>query len=130
MKQICVALLLLAPAPATLAQQVEDLGPSMMERGAELFFRGLREEIGPALDELQELADGFGPAMGSFLEEMGPALGEIIDEVRDWTAYHPPEILPNGDIIIRRRDPIEPEPDPEIGPDTLPSQEPDTAIDL
>ena len=35
--------------------------------------------------------------------EMGPALAEIADKVEDWSRYEAPEILPNGDIIIRRK---------------------------
>jgi hypothetical protein len=103
----------------------EGNGRSMMERGAELFFRGLREEVGPALGDLQALAELAGPAMRSFVEEMGPALGEIIGEVRDWTRYSPPELLPNGDIIIRRR------PDPPPDPDAVPgARAPEGAVDL
>ena len=75
----------------------------MMERGAELFFEGLRRELGPALEDLEEMTREIGPAMRSFIEEMGPAFGDIIDEVKDWTVYEPPEILPNGDIIIRKK---------------------------
>ncbi len=81
----------------------DEAGRSLMERGAELFFEGLRQEMEPALDNLRGLADEFGPAMQDFLVEMGPALAEIAREVQDWAAYEPPEILPNGDIIIRKK---------------------------
>ena len=114
---IAVVALVLAAGPAV--AQEED-GRSMMQRGAELFFRGLRDEIGPALGDLQALAEQAGPAMRSFVEEMGPALGEIIAEVKDWSRYEPPEILPNGDIIIRRK--VAP------APEEAPGQE--DAIDL
>ena len=99
------AVSLAAPLPA------QDLGRSLMERGAELFLEGLQKEMAPALDDLRGLADELGPAMQGFIGEMGPALGDILAEVKDWSRYHPPEILPNGDIIIRRkRDPIEDKP--------------------
>ena len=95
----------------------------MMERGAELFFEGLRRELGPALEDIEEMTRDFGPAMRSFIEEMGPAFGDIIDEVKDWTVYEPPEILPNGDIIIRRRptpeEPAPEEPAPEDSQDPI-----------
>ena len=74
-----------------------------MEQGLELFFEGLREEMAPALDDLQQLADDFAPAMEGFLSEMGPALAKIADEVDDWSTYEMPEVLPNGDIIIRKK---------------------------
>lgn len=83
----------------------EDSGKSLMEQGAELFFEGLREEMEPALDDLLGLAQQFGPAMQSFFEEMGPALAELAGEIKDWSAYEAPEMLPNGDIIIRKKPP-------------------------
>ena len=113
------------------AETADDQGGSDITRGVELFFKGLREELGPALDDLNEMAGEFGPAMRSFIAEMGPALGDVIEEVKDWSRYDPPEILPNGDIVIRRRpDPV-PESAPE--PDTLPvpkQADPADSIDI
>ncbi len=111
--------LALVAAPA-LAQ--EDEGRSLMERGAEMFLEGLRRELEPALEDLRGMAGEYGPSMRSFFEEMGPAFMALLDEVKDWSRYEPPEILPNGDIIIRRKpDPdAEPSPDPQQAPDVLP----------
>lgn len=91
------------------AQAEEDTGKSLMEQGAELFFEGLRKEMEPALEDLQGLVSQFGPAMQSFFEEMGPALAELAGEIEDWSAYEAPEILPNGDIIIRKKPEDQPE---------------------
>lgn len=91
---------------------------SLMEQGAELFFEGLRQEMEPALDNLRMMAEEFGPSMLSFFEEMGPALADLVDEVQDWSAYEPPEMLPNGDIILRKK--VRPEPEPDTGPEDLP----------
>ena len=91
----------LAAAPAH-AQDGDD-GLSLMERGAQLFMEGILKEMEPAIEEFQGLADDIGPALQQFAQEMGPRLGEILDQVEDWSAYEPPEILPNGDIIIRRK---------------------------
>ncbi len=66
-------------------------------------MEGLRQEMEPALDEFLGLADQFGPAMQSFLQEMGPALAELAAKVEDWSVYEAPEILPNGDIILRKK---------------------------
>jgi hypothetical protein len=85
------------------AQAEEETGKSLMEQGAELFFEGLRQEMEPALEDLQGLVTQFGPAMQSFFEQMGPALAELAGEIEDWSAYEAPEILPNGDIIIRKK---------------------------
>ncbi len=80
-----------------------DNGGSLMERGAELFLRGLRDEMAPALEGIQELMGEIGPSMGEFLSTMGPALADIAAKVEDWSTYELPEMLPNGDIIIRKK---------------------------
>lgn len=67
-------------------------GFSLLEEGTKLLLRGLMAEMEPALRELQ-------------------------DALQDLDAYHPPEVLPNGDIIIRRKIHPAPEPGPEIGPE-------------
>ncbi len=82
MKQIAplglCALLLVTPAQA----QDSDLkdGMDLMSQGTRLLLRGLMGEIEPALRELE-------------------------GALQDLNAYHAPEILPNGDILIRRKDP-------------------------
>lgn len=84
------------------ASAEEDRGLSIMERGAQMFFDGLMKEMEPAIEELSGLADQMGPALRDFATEMGPKLTELFDQVEDWSVYQSPEILPNGDIIIRR----------------------------
>ncbi len=73
-----------------------DEGLSLMEQGAKMLFRGLMTEMEPALKDLKGLA-----------EEMGPGLAELQGLIGDFTNYHAPEVLPNGDIIIRRKTPLE-----------------------
>lgn len=113
MKRMALILGLLIAAPV--AAQESD-GPSLMERGAQLFLEGLLKEVEPMTDELGKLLDEAGPAMQSFVEKMGPALSELMQDVEDWSAYEPPEVLPNGDIIIRRKQsaPEEALPDGEV----------------
>ena len=121
-----IAPLLLAlclTSPAT-AQETDDEGYSLMERGVEMFLRGLRDEMDPALEGLQEFALEMGPSLRQFVQEMGPALSDLADQVKDWSVYHPPEILPNGDIILRKRTPEENLPAPPVVPES------DDAIDL
>ncbi|MBU3034959.1 hypothetical protein OMR53_04850 [Tritonibacter mobilis] len=98
-----------------------DEGPTLMDRGMELFFEGLRREMEPTLEEAARLFAEIGPSMRSFLTEMGPALADIADQVEDWSVYEMPEILPNGDIIIRRKDPQ---------PETTPKATEDGSIEL
>jgi len=99
MKQMSAALLALAltaaplsaqNAPAEGSEDVEE-GFSLLEEGTRLLLRGLMSEMEPALRELQ-------------------------GALQNLDAYHAPEVLPNGDIIIRRKAPLEPEDDSGIGP--------------
>ena len=107
---IPIAVAVSLAATPVLAQEQDD--KSLMEQGMELFFEGLREEMSPALRDLQGLVSEYGPPMRRFLAEMGPAMMSILEDVEDWTRYEAPEILPNGDIIIRRK----PDPEPETEP--------------
>lgn len=75
------------PLRAETPREMEE-GMDLLSRGAQLFLRGLIAEMGPALEQMQE------------------KLGSINN-------YHPPELLPNGDIIIRRKTPAEMAPPPE-----------------
>ena len=110
MKQpVLAASLALALTTPAIAQE-EDRALSLMEEGARLFFRGILQEIEPALDEMQDLSDDLRPALRDFAATMGPALQDLLSEVEDWSVYHPPEMLPNGDIILRRKTPKDPAP--------------------
>lgn len=80
---------------------------SLIEDGARLLFEGLRRELGPALEGLRDRAEEMEPALRDFAEQMGPALRDLMSKIGDLSAYHPPEVLPNGDIILRRKTPEE-----------------------
>jgi len=77
---VCLAV----PAAAQEESPAPGEGLGLMERGTRLFLEGLMREFGSAVEGLEEA-------------------------LRDLSAYHPPEVLPNGDIIIRRRTPLVPE---------------------
>lgn len=110
LRRALILLVLLAPTPGH--AQADDPAPGMgegfnlIEEGARLILRGLRDEIDPALREL----DGLRAELEGALAGLG-----------DLSGYHPPEVLPNGDILIRRRrpaaagDPSLPPPDPPHG---------------
>lgn len=92
---LCVALL----APPVFAEETPEAegdlsdmreGFSLLEEGTRLLLRGL-------------------------LSEMEPALRDLQGALRDLDAYHPPEVLPNGDIIIRRKEPLTPDVEDGIG---------------
>ena len=108
MKQIFVTLIALHLAAQPLAAQDSD-GPSLMERGAQQFLEGLMQEMEPAFQGMRQ-----------FMEEMGPAMTELLGEIKDWSVYEPPEVVENGDIIIRRK------PDAPEMPETAPATPPET----
>ena len=108
---------LAAPLSAQSKEAVDP--PSLMERGIELFLEGLLDEIDPALRDMEQFADEMQPRLREFLEEMGPALDGVLSQIEDWSLYHPPEVLDNGDILLRRKMPDE-MPRPDAGPQDTP----------
>ena len=104
MKKLILIATLGLTSPA-FAQDQSDDSLSLMERGAQMLLEGLMREMEPALEDLQGLAEEFGPALQDFTAQMGPALRGLLEDVEDWSVYEPPEILDNGDIIIRRKPP-------------------------
>lgn len=80
----------------------------------ERMLRGFMTEVEP---QMRELERGF--------EALEPELQGFLERLRGMTQYHPPEVLPNGDILIRRRDAEEQTPD---APDQAPL--PDTPFEL
>lgn len=81
----------------------EDQENNLMQEGLSLFLEGLSKEFKPALEDFADFAIELGPEIGAFIEHIGPDLRGLLDEVQDWTAYEAPEILPNGDIILRKK---------------------------
>lgn len=102
----------LVAAPPVWAQE-EDQGRSLMEQGAQMFMEGIMREMEPALKDLEGLAQEMQPALRNFVDEMGPAFAELMGQIDDLSNYHAPEMMPNGDIIIRRKTPLEEEIDPD-----------------
>jgi hypothetical protein len=86
-----VAALWLAALPAAAQESETEEGRDLLSEGTRMLLEGL-------------------------LGQMEPALRELQGALRELDAYHPPEILPNGDILIRRKTPGEmetPRPAPE-----------------
>lgn len=108
---LLVSLLLAFPVAAQ--EQPPKEGLSLMQEGARLFMRGILDEMEPALDDLRGLSAEMEPALRQFVQDMAPALQDLMGKIDDITRYHPPEILPNGDIIMRRK----PEPSEPVDPD-------------
>lgn len=79
-------------------------GFDLIEEGAKLLLRGLTDEIEPLMEDL---AIEMEPKLRAFAEDLMPMLEEFSDLIGDLDLYHPPEKLPNGDIILRRKTPLE-----------------------
>lgn len=66
------------------------------------------EQGGDMREGLDLMQEGMRLLMDGMMAEVAPTLDELRGAFRDLGAYHPPEILPNGDILIRRRVPLDP----------------------
>ena len=108
-----LAFVLALPATAQDAaqEQPEQDERSFMQRGFEMFFEGLSNEVEPLKDDLNQLSDSLEPSLQALIEEFGPALRDLADKIDDATPYEEPKVLPNGDIIIRRKDDAAPNTD-------------------
>ena len=82
-------------------------GFSLIEEGAKLFLKGLMQEVEPAMKDLRGLAEEMEPGLRKFVDEMGPAFADLFAKVDDISSYHAPEMMPNGDIIMRKKTPDE-----------------------
>ena len=106
MKHVLILLATLAILFPVSAQDAEtgeiDEGFSLMEEGAKLLFRGIISEMEPTIDEFSGLATDLEPTLETLATEMGPALIELFQTLDSVRHYEAPELLPNGDIIIRR----------------------------
>lgn len=75
------------PAPGDIEE-----GKGLLRDGARLLFRGLMGQMDPALRD-------FGATVG----ELEPMLRDLAAMMGDLNLYQAPVILPNGDILIRRK---------------------------
>ena len=108
MKQFVIssvsAMLLTAPVAAqtddTTADrsQIEE-GVDLLSEGARRLMEGLMGEVEPRMRDLAEALQDWN-FEGLTIDDLG--------------AYHPPEMLPNGDIIIRRKTPRDTPMDDEV----------------
>ena len=80
-----VAGLGIAPAYGGPKDSGDDTGDRPLYEELDRAFRGLMEKMKPALDELLDTL-------------------EVLEDIDSIEHYERPEILPNGDIIIRRRE--------------------------
>jgi hypothetical protein len=103
MKRALLPLLFCLSVAPALAQDTSptppgnvDEGVSLMQEGAKLLLKGLMSNMEPAMQD-----------MGRALSELQPAMTDLLAMMGDVTKYHAPEMLENGDIIIRHKTPAE-----------------------
>ncbi len=60
-------------------------------------------EEGDMREGLDLLGEGTRLLLEGLMAEMEPALKGFAESLRGIEGYHAPEVLPNGDIIIRRK---------------------------
>ncbi len=115
----------LAAAPALAQEAAEE--PSLFQRGTELMFRGLLEEMAPPLEELAQLTGQAAPVIEALVDEFGPAIAEVASQIDSITYYEAPAIQPNGDVLMRRRADapayVPPAPAEEPAPEAAPEGE-------
>ena len=102
MKKIIALVFVISAAVSPLAAQKTEEPPvsegfSLIEEGTKLIIRRLMSEMEPALDEMRE-------AMAQWGSEAGTKMAKLLSQIDNMKNYEVPVILPNGDIIIRRRD--------------------------
>ncbi len=76
-------------------------GLGLLGEGGKLIMDGLLQELTPLLEDTEAIGESVAPLLNQFRDQ----LSTMID---DLNLYHPPEILPNGDIILRRKQPLDP----------------------
>ncbi|MEM8698092.1 MAG: hypothetical protein AAGF44_02925 [Pseudomonadota bacterium] len=106
------------PAFAIAAILVLTVIPAHAEEPAD---PSLREQLGSILEGL---TDEVRPALDDIIDRLG-----ILEEIDDFEHYARPKVLPNGDILIPRREDAPPytppsEPDVEREAETDPAEEP------
>lgn len=106
---LAFALVLSLAAGASVAQESDETEPgtgfNLIDEGALLLFRGLQDELKPFMEDL---AIEIEPKLLEFAEEFLPLIEGYSELIGDLDEYEAPEKLPNGDIILRRKVPVEP----------------------
>lgn len=91
------------PLPPPAAGDDTGAGLDLMQEGARQLLRGLMREVEPQMDEMGKALDEMGQRMGEALDSAQPWVTGLMALVDDIGNYEAPELLPNGDIVIRRK---------------------------
>ncbi|MGP9790293.1 AAA+ family ATPase [Roseinatronobacter sp. NSM] len=113
---VCLCLAFALPAVADNPDTPPDTAqPDSFSSLLDRMLRGFMDNIDPHLRQ-----------MDRDMQALEPDLRRLLGQLRDMVDYHAPEILPNGDILIRRRQaapdgdgnnqPASPDPDADAPP--------------
>lgn len=81
--------------------------PEMMEKHFQEGFELLLKQL-PSPEVMKEQMEKMTQMMNELGPMMGPLISGFLTQIDDLDAYHEPEELPNGDILIRRKTPLDP----------------------
>ena len=93
----CALAIALAASPLAAQEDGTRSGNPDLAEGAEMLSEGFKKLFRGLLDELEPAGEAA---------EQG--WNDLVDWLGDLSAYEAPEQLPNGDILIRRKDPLTP----------------------
>lgn len=115
---IFTALIFLAP-PMALAQQEapETLPEQEQEQPSRPIMPFLEDWAERTESLMRELMEEIGPEMEQFVTRMLPELQRLAERLGGLRHYQAPEMLPNGDIIIRRKPDAPPLPEDFLEPE-------------
>lgn len=118
MKQLLALAVAASLASPLAAQDTEtEEGFDLMREGSRLILRGLIEELGPAIEDMDQMSEEMRDALSNLTSEMGPALRDLVDLIDEIGHYDAPEVMENGDIIIRRKSDAPPYEAPDLQED-------------
>ncbi len=84
--------------------------------------------------EFEKLLEQFSEESRTFLQnwltEITPMLESLSEKIDDLSHYEAPEVMPNGDIIIRRKPDAPDQEAPETGPEEVTPVPPQGQIEL
>jgi hypothetical protein len=102
MKPLILALVLATAAPALAQDTTPPPPPEAMPEGRPLMpFMELFTERSEEM--MRQFLEDIGPEMEQLMDGLLPELQRLADVLGGFVHYEMPEILPNGDIIIRRK---------------------------
>ena len=106
MKHLYAALVILSIGMSPTQADEPSLG--LIKQNEQFFLKSLLKQLPDALNDLEALTRPLELSLRSFTQEIAPYWGDLLQKVEDWSIYRAPKVLPNGDIILRKKPPTQP----------------------